>query len=140
MKSFFFGFFGFLCSAIVFSFFYAGYSDYRAEAEMGGWCITLKEKIKEINKLAEKEKQLINVASKIKPFVFSEKLKISNHHIFNGGSILVQGGIKNQLMVLQPKIFKNEITWRAFQAPSKLITGNCKQLPNKKLSKTINDD
>ena len=128
MKCFALGFIGVIAGSFLFVIGLTQYSDYIAEAQVGIWCLQLKEKTKEIEQLAQNEKQLFEVSRKVSPQVFSEQSKVRKHRIYDSGAIVVQGGKAGQMLLLEPQFTGSGVEWDVYVGPAKLIPGNCRSL------------
>ena len=139
MRCFIYGFIGFFLAAFVFAIAYASYGDYLSESQMDRWCVTLKDTISQINDFAEIDGSLTDISSKVSNIKYDKKFNITTNMLLDNGTVIIQGGYKNQLMVIAPSITDTEISWQAFMAPAKLVPSSCNSLPNKVFNMDLQD-
>jgi len=130
MKCFAFGFVGFFIAALLLAIIYPAYSNYRADAEIDGWCAQLTTTVHEIDNALRSKDALPLIIRNIQPAQITSKYPITHNTVLANGTIMIQGGVKNQLLVLVPTFDDNNTYWDLFVTPTVggRIPGNCRRI------------
>lgn len=120
MKRFLQCFFAFLLAFFLFVVAVLSYSDYTARSQTAGWFKFI------TNTKTTLEKSLL-ANEAIKAYDFSnEDFKIKRGLVQSNGTIIMQGGLDNQVIVLIPTIQNNTVKWSCIGGSKEAVPFACR--------------
>ncbi len=129
MKSFLLAMLGGFLGVFAALFLYAQYSDYRATSQTQGWIMGVETTQKQIVANALRANDVsISGRGVAKPTFagFSRKQQPDHVEVSDNGTIVMQGGIDGQAIVLIPGLERGKVVWRCVGGPTKAMMGACR--------------